>query len=360
MNRYRKKIMNRITCILAFLMICTNNSKIVAQIFYTSSNDVILFEDNFDSPKEWTMTEEIIDSLVYKSGIGEIALTKMPEDSILRNCFSVWANKEDSIYSNHVIAGNKFLNDPINCHYVYSLYAYIPAYSDTGQTGPEFSVQNTKKVLDTFFTYTAGIQYIPNPHVWTEDSMEKWRFWQKGNQKGDWVPFLNYSLKKGRWYYFELEFKYSDSDSENKYISFKIKDTLAKMDTVFVDLSHFKITSDIKPEFEDEGVSLTLEAENLFTHATRSKQYKVFYDDVRFIKRKDTTECTVQMPTINLNKFCLNQNYPNPFNALTTIRYQMKKAGQVKIEIYDILGQKVKTLVDQQKGAGYYSILWDG
>ena len=60
------------------------------------------------------------------------------------------------------------------------------------------------------------------------------------------------------------------------------------------------------------------------------------------------------------NEYQLEQNFPNPFNAKTTIRYQLKKAAHVNVEIYDILGQKVRTLIDQNQPAGYYTILWDG
>ncbi len=65
---------------------------------------------------------------------------------------------------------------------------------------------------------------------------------------------------------------------------------------------------------------------------------------------------TDQIPS----EFQLEQNFPNPFNSKTTIRYQIKEAGHVYIEIYDVLGQKVKTLIDQHQPAGYYTIGWDG
>ena len=51
--------------------------------------------------------------------------------------------------------------------------------------------------------------------------------------------------------------------------------------------------------------------------------------------------------------------YPNPFNAQTTISYQLPKQAAVTLEIYDILGQKVRTLVDDLQPAGGYKIVWD-
>ncbi len=56
----------------------------------------------------------------------------------------------------------------------------------------------------------------------------------------------------------------------------------------------------------------------------------------------------------------LDGNYPNPFNPSTTIRYSMKEAGPVSIEIYNIKGQLVRTLVDGVKEAGNHTIVWNG
>ncbi|MDI6804891.1 MAG: right-handed parallel beta-helix repeat-containing protein [Bacteroidota bacterium] len=59
-------------------------------------------------------------------------------------------------------------------------------------------------------------------------------------------------------------------------------------------------------------------------------------------------------------EFSLNQNYPNPFNPSTTIRYQIPGDGQVNITVYDVVGKLVTTLVDEQKDAGSYSVVWNG
>jgi len=58
--------------------------------------------------------------------------------------------------------------------------------------------------------------------------------------------------------------------------------------------------------------------------------------------------------------FALQQNYPNPFNPQTRIEYSLPKEGEVKIIIYNLLGQRVKTLIDEQQTAGHKEILWDG
>ena len=56
----------------------------------------------------------------------------------------------------------------------------------------------------------------------------------------------------------------------------------------------------------------------------------------------------------------LNQNYPNPFNPETRIEYSLKKQSFVSIEVFDILGNKIKTLVNEKMGAGKHSITFDG
>ncbi|MDD4289715.1 MAG: FlgD immunoglobulin-like domain containing protein [Patescibacteria group bacterium] len=56
----------------------------------------------------------------------------------------------------------------------------------------------------------------------------------------------------------------------------------------------------------------------------------------------------------------LNQNYPNPFNIQTSISYTIPKSGNVQIEIYNVKGQLVKTLVSGDKTSGDYSVTWNG
>ncbi len=56
----------------------------------------------------------------------------------------------------------------------------------------------------------------------------------------------------------------------------------------------------------------------------------------------------------------LYQNYPNPFNPETTIRYQIGQRGQVTLEIYNMLGQKIRTLVHKSQSPGQHQIHWNG
>jgi hypothetical protein len=61
--------------------------------------------------------------------------------------------------------------------------------------------------------------------------------------------------------------------------------------------------------------------------------------------------------TVDINFF---QNYPNPFNPKTTINFSLQKAEQVRLKIYNIWGQEIITLIDEELTAGIHSIPWDG
>lgn len=67
-------------------------------------------------------------------------------------------------------------------------------------------------------------------------------------------------------------------------------------------------------------------------------------------------EATSSLPEV----YSLSQNFPNPFNAETLINYQLPKAGRVILSVYNTAGQRIRTLVDDEKQAGYYTAGWDG
>ena len=58
--------------------------------------------------------------------------------------------------------------------------------------------------------------------------------------------------------------------------------------------------------------------------------------------------------------YALSQNHPNPFNPETTIRYALAEAGEVRLSLYNVSGQLIRTLVDGERAVGSYSVRWDG
>ncbi|MFQ5768937.1 MAG: kelch repeat-containing protein [bacterium] len=64
--------------------------------------------------------------------------------------------------------------------------------------------------------------------------------------------------------------------------------------------------------------------------------------------------------SVHPTEFRLHQNYPNPFNPETRITYEVSARTRVLLKVTNVLGQEVRTLVDEHKPAGFYEVLWDG
>jgi type IX secretion system substrate protein len=73
----------------------------------------------------------------------------------------------------------------------------------------------------------------------------------------------------------------------------------------------------------------------------------------------DSSVLSVDEPKFKVKEFELYQNYPNPFNHTTNIIFTLPKSAHVKLEIYNIIGQKIVTLVNTQKTTGTHSIQFD-
>jgi len=89
------------------------------------------------------------------------------------------------------------------------------------------------------------------------------------------------------------------------------------------------------------------------------------------IQIKDVVACTAQgqslevevvdMSSISIpTRFELAQNYPNPFNPVTTLRFGLPQDSNVRIEVYNILGQRIMVLLDEKRKTGYHTIQWHG
>jgi hypothetical protein len=131
---------------------------------------------------------------------------------------------------------------------------------------------------------------------------------------------------------------------------------------------------------ENVEVKLTKQPENLTFSKTKAEIKNIntseekeatFEFDVRYnstITKNDTLEFLItDNQTIHQTKqfifsyaapkeYRLEQNYPNPFNPSTKIRYQVSSISQVSLKVYDILGNEVVTLVNEQKEPGYYEV----
>jgi hypothetical protein len=90
----------------------------------------------------------------------------------------------------------------------------------------------------------------------------------------------------------------------------------------------------------------------IYDYALSFQRIKDLYDVATSIDDKTF----YSVPDENL----LFQNFPNPFNSTTIINYQVSEAGMLSLKVYNILGQKIRTLENSVKSPGYYSAFWNG
>jgi hypothetical protein len=82
-------------------------------------------------------------------------------------------------------------------------------------------------------------------------------------------------------------------------------------------------------------------------------------DAIRIVSAEKTTG--IFSPNLpSEDGFKLEQNYPNPFNLETNISYQLPSTSDVKIIVFNIKGQKIKTLISKKQSAGWHTVIWDG
>jgi N-acetylmuramoyl-L-alanine amidase len=94
-----------------------------------------------------------------------------------------------------------------------------------------------------------------------------------------------------------------------------------------------------------------------FTYTPGSKQRAEYYiDDASFMA---SPVVDVKEEPVKPKKYALEQNYPNPFNPETKINFSLVKTGNVKLEVYNLIGQKVATLVNGTMNSGSHTVTFD-
>ena len=92
-----------------------------------------------------------------------------------------------------------------------------------------------------------------------------------------------------------------------------------------------------------------------FQWASTFDQYSFVYFELG-----GSTDVATLDNIVAIERFDLMQNFPNPFNPETSIQYDVPEAGHLELVIYNILGQRIRTLVDSYKEPGSYRAIWDG
>ena len=86
----------------------------------------------------------------------------------------------------------------------------------------------------------------------------------------------------------------------------------------------------------------------------------VVFDALRFVNTANAKITDEQSQQVFPTDITLHPAYPNPFNTSTTLSYELLVNSVVKIDIFDILGDHVKTVLNEKQAPGYKMIVWDG
>jgi len=164
-----------------------------------------------------------------------------------------------------------------------------------------------------------------------------------------WIEYyIKYDLEK------EKDFLYLDVSPDNGKNWFRMKSYTGRYGGFALDtlsLMHF---------IDEETDSLTFR----FIISTDSVNTKdgVYIDDISIFVSNSIIVSGIDdhFTGRTINKYFLKANYPNPFNPSTVIEYGIASTQNVTLEIYNILGQRIKTLVSQQQKPGIYRVIWDG
>jgi photosystem II stability/assembly factor-like uncharacterized protein len=196
-------------------------------------------------------------------------------------------------------------------------------------TSSTTSFQNINAV--TFTDISAGVSAGDDIN-WTTDGGATW-FTKPGQIPGEIVSSSSAKQITGKFFFVTGNEVYKTDDFGDGYtLSYSQTDTLK-----FIDVDVIKLEENYWIIGYTVGDSGTI------------AKYKELYL---------VTE-TKSVPNIIPISFSLKQNYPNPFNPTTSIEFSLPVASDVELVVYNILGQKVATLINSQRSAGNHSVLWN-
>jgi len=137
-----------------------------------------------------------------------------------------------------------------------------------------------------------------------------------------------------------------------------------KMLTANINLGQSQLDEQFIASFERTMLDPLLDMQNageikIATYNQIVDEWKTVYDSVGYIYNAPT-QTSVKNRNSDILDFQLEQNYPNPFNLETKLFFQLTATKQVNLAIYDVLGKKVRTLVNSEMTSGSHQVIWDG
>jgi hypothetical protein len=137
------------------------------------------------------------------------------------------------------------------------------------------------------------------------------------------------------------------------------KDSKAEVELSSKDMKVRKKAIELR-EKEDKMIKKAINVMMIARNLTGYQKTQHQIEDILLTLDNDNKEINADNNSNIVYDYSLSQNFPNPFNPVTKINYAMPKQGFVSLKIYDITGREVKTLVNEFKHAGYYSVDFNG
>ena len=174
--------------------------------------------------------------------------------------------------------------------------------------------------------------YVLQSYVYGDGSNSKFRFCIDEFQGSAWGDHEVSNWVNVDWYGWKLvEWQLNDPNSVGVWIGDEI-----------LNGSYFRIDS----------YQLTKTAESSISGA-------IYFDDLRAVK-KSTNISSIDLTNKSFpNNFKLWQNYPNPFNPNTSIQFGIRSSQFVTLKVYDVIGNEIATLVNEEKPEGVYEVTWN-
>ena len=227
------------------------------------------------------------------------------------------------------------------CTFSYNDYYYLPAADKrykkhSAELNYEWNPDSTYFLLreycsgGTAKSVTFDTSYILQVYIYGDASGNKFRFSLKENSGN------GYPLEVSKWHTIDwlgwkiVEWDLSDPNSVGTWLGNEILD----------------------------GANYVIDSYQLTHPEEGALKGRIFFKNLRAVKKEPYVTGLKEIKHIP-QQFSLRQNYPNPFNPRTTIEFKLPAAGKTQLVIYNMLGQKVRSLINKALPAGNYKIQFD-
>jgi len=183
-----------------------------------------------------------------------------------------------------------------------------------------------------------------------------------------------FELKANSSFTYSVEYGVTDSSTaaqvlqNDEHVKFKVElvdassgQIVGTLDPVTYSKNFLQSYSSIDYQVNTEAISTKDVKLRLIVDHSGDADYSItdrFYEEDVTLAKKGLKVIGLNV-NLQIKDYALAQNYPNPFNPATTITYQLPKSGSVTLKIFDILGNEVRTLVDENREMGRYTVQFD-